>query len=134
MDYTYMGNVYTKHQLVSSTGGDTWIIVAQHLMFQCVPGMKAMLALQIGDLELLRKTASKLTLTLVPTQYRKAWWYQLEIHIEGAPEPGLLFSARKNPRRWKTLNKAVAFVEQTLPGVRHVGVTTRPGLKKRKTR
>jgi hypothetical protein len=93
-----------------------------------------MLALQIGDLELLRKTASKLTLTFVPTQYRKAWWYQLEIHIEGAPEPGLLFSARKNPRRWKTLNKAVAFVEQTLPDVRHVGVVTRPGRKKRKGR
>ena len=93
-----------------------------------------MLALQIGDLALLRKTASKLTLTLVPTQYRKAWWYQLEIHIEGAPEPGLLFSARKNPRRWKTLNKAVAFVEQTLPEVRAIGVVTRPGAKKRKAR
>ena len=93
-----------------------------------------MLALQIGDLGLLRKTASRLTLRLVPAQHRKTWWYQLEIYIEGAPEPGLLFSARKNPRRWKTLNKAVAFVEQTLPEVREIAVATRPGVKKRRMR
>lgn len=74
-----------------------------------------MWAVENSDLQLLIRTAKQLTVWLVPIKHRGERWYQMELEVADVDERGLLISARKNPRRWKSLNKAVEFTETTFP-------------------
>ena len=76
---------------------------------------KTMWAVEENDLRLLIRTAKQLTVWLVPIQHRGQRWYQMEFEVADLNERGLLISARKNPRRWKSLNRATEFVEATIP-------------------
>lgn len=84
-----------------------------------------MWAVEENDLRLLIRTAKQLTVWLVPIKHRGQRWYQMEFEVEDLEERGLLISARKNPRRWKSLNKAIEFVEATFP-VTELRVATSP--------
>ena len=84
-----------------------------------------MWAVEENDLRLLIRTAKQLTVWLVPIQHRGQRWYQMEFEVADLNERGLLISARKNPRRWKSLNRATEFVEMTIP-VTELRITTIP--------
>jgi hypothetical protein len=84
-----------------------------------------MWAVEENDLRLLIRTAKQLSVWLVPIKHRGQRWYQMEFEVGDLEERGLLISARKNPRRWKSLNKAIEFVEVTFP-VTELRVTTSP--------
>lgn len=78
-----------------------------------------------NDLQLLIRTAKQPSVWLVPIQHRGQRWYQMEFEVADLNERGLLISARKNPRRWKSLNRATEFVEATFP-VTELYITTIP--------
>ena len=82
-----------------------------------------MWAVEESDLRLLIRTAKQLAVWLVPIQHRGQRWYQMEFEVADLTERGLLISARKNPRRWKSLNRATEFVEATFP-VTELRITT----------
>ncbi len=84
-----------------------------------------MWAVEENDLRLLIRTAKPLTVWLVPIKHRGQRWYQMEFDVGDLNERGLLISARKNPRRWKSLNKATDYVEATFP-VTELHITTTP--------
>ena len=84
-----------------------------------------MWAVEENDLQLLIRTAKQLSVWLVPIQHRGQRWYQMEFEVADLNERGLLISARKNPRRWKSLNRATEFVEATFP-VTELRITTVP--------
>ena len=84
-----------------------------------------MWAVEENDLRLLIRTAKQLSVWLVPIKHRGQRWYQMELVVADLDERGLLISARKNPRRWKSLNKAVGFVEVTFP-VTELRIATSP--------
>ena len=84
-----------------------------------------MWAVEENDLRLLIRTAKQLAVWLVPIKHRGQRWYQMEFEVGDLDERGLLISARKNPRRWKSLNKAIEFVEVTFP-VTELRIATTP--------
>lgn len=100
-----------------------------------------MWAVEESDLRLLIRTAKQLAVWLIPIQHRGQRWYQMEFEVADIDERGLLISARKNPRRWKSLNRATEFVETTFPvtelriaTVPAGAITSRPKTRQRKTK